>query len=168
MKVSNLAGTNGLSRSGYIVVSNSGPTPTITPTVQPTTVPTTIVTTVPTTCQTTVPTTVITTIPTTQPATVPTTGIPTNPPKADFSSSLTSGTLPLTVQFTDKSINSPTSWIWTFGDGSTSNEQNPSHTYLKAGIYSVKLKVSNSNGSSGLSRSGYIVVSNVPVPAATT
>jgi PKD repeat protein len=168
LKVSNPVGTNGLSRSGYIVVSNSGPTPTITPTTQPTTVPTTIVTTVPTTLPTTVTTTVITTIPTTQPTTVPTTGIPTNPPKADFSASVTTGTLPLTVQFTDKSSNSPTSWIWTFGDGSTSNEQNPSHTYLKAGIYSVKLKVSNSDGSSGLSRSSYIIVSNVPVPAATT
>jgi PKD repeat protein len=162
LKVSNFAGTNGLSRSGYIVVSNSGPTPTITPTTQPTTVPTTSITTLPTTLRTTVPTTVITTIPTTQPTTVPTTDIPTNPPKADFSASVTSGTLPLTVQFTDKSINSPTSWIWTFGDGSTSTEQNPSHTYLNAGIYSVKLKVSNSNGSSGLSRSSYIVVSNAP------
>ena len=168
LKVSNLAGTNGLSRSGYIVVSNSGPTPTITPTTQPTTVPTTIVTTVPTTLPTTVPTTIITTIPTTQPTTVQTTVIPPNPPKSDFSASVTSGTNPLTVQFTDKSTNFPISWTWTFGDGSTSTEQNPSHTYVKSGTYSVKLKVSNLKGSSGLSRSNYILVSNAPTPAATT
>ena len=80
-------------------------------------------------------------------------------PKPDFSASVRDGTSPLPVQFTDKSTNSPTTWLWTFGDGSTSNIQNPTHTYLKTGIYSVKLKVSNPTGTNGLSRSGYIVVS---------
>jgi len=80
-------------------------------------------------------------------------------PKADLSASTREGGSPLTVQFTDKSTNSPTSWSWAFGDGTTSNEQNPTHTYAKAGMYSVKLKVSNSAGTNGLSRSGYIVVS---------
>ena len=164
LKVSNPSGTNGLSRSGYIVVSNSNVTPTITPTTKPTTVPTTIVTTVPTSQPTSVPTTIVTTISTTHPTTIPTTVVPTNPPKASFSASITSGIYPLMVQFTDKSTNSPTSWLWTFGDGSTSTEQNPSHIYLKAGLYSVKLKVSNSEGSSGLSRSGYIVVSTGTIP----
>lgn len=184
LKVSNNAGTNGLSKSGYIVVSDSGPTPTITPTTQPTTVATTMITTVPTiipttvstithtsqptTFPTTVLTTIITTLPTTPPTTVPTTVIPAAAPKADFSASAREGFSPLTVQFTDKSTSSPTSWLWTFGDGSSSTDQNPTHTYLKAGIYSVKLKVSNSNGSSGLSRSGYIVVSDVQATAATT
>ena len=37
---------------------------------------------------------------------------------ADFSASKTSGSTPLTVAFTDKSIGSPTSWKWSYGDGS--------------------------------------------------
>lgn len=52
-----------------------------------------------------------------------------------------------TVNFTDGSFNgTPTSWEWDFGDGSTSNLQNPTHTYAEAGTYSVTLKVSNANG----------------------
>ena len=80
-------------------------------------------------------------------------------PKSDFSASVREGGYPLAVQFNDKSTNSPTSWSWKFGDGSTSTEQDPAHTYVKSGMYSVKLKVSNPTGSNGLSRSGYIVVS---------
>ena len=40
-------------------------------------------------------------------------------PVAAFSANVTSGLNPLTVQFTDASTNTPTSWNWTFGDGST-------------------------------------------------
>ena len=83
-------------------------------------------------------------------------------PKSDFSVSPTSGSSPLTVKFTDKSTNSPTSWLWTFGDGSTSTEQNPTHIYLKPGMFSVKLKVSNPSGTNSISRSNYIVVSRGP------
>ena len=149
LKVSNPAGSNGLSRSGYIVVS-SGPLPTPTPTASPTPTPTPTVT----------PTTTPTPIPTLKPTPTPT---PTPDPgvlKAGFTADSNTGTIPLVVSFQDLSMGIPTSWSWTFGDGSTSNEQNPTHTYLKAGMYSVKLKVSNSAGSSGLSRSGFITVSN--------
>ena len=48
---------------------------------------------------------------------------------ANFTGSPTSGTAPLTVTFTDCSTNTPISWNWNFGDGSTSTLQNPSHTY---------------------------------------
>jgi len=48
------------------------------------------------------------------------------------------------VQFTDTSSGSPTSWQWNFGDSSSSNLQNPSHTYLSAGTYTVTLTVTNS------------------------
>lgn len=51
------------------------------------------------------------------------------------------------VQFNDLTTNSPTSWAWDFGDGSTSNIQNPIHDYEDAGIYDVKLVASNANGS---------------------
>ena len=49
--------------------------------------------------------------------------------------------------FTDLSYNDPVSWAWDFGDGNTSNMQNPSHTYTASGTYTVCLAVSNSAGS---------------------
>ncbi|UCD18037.1 MAG: S8 family serine peptidase, partial [Candidatus Zixiibacteriota bacterium] len=55
------------------------------------------------------------------------------PPIAEFIGNPTSGTAPLTVDFTDLSIGEPTSWSWTFGDGNTSSLQNPQNTYQNAG-----------------------------------
>ena len=66
-------------------------------------------------------------------------------PVANFSSNVTSGYTPLTVQFTDLSINA-TGWNWNFGDGTNSTEQNPIHTYSSAGSYIVNLTASNANG----------------------
>ncbi len=51
-----------------------------------------------------------------------------------------------TVDFTDNSTNSPTSWAWDFGDGNTSTMQNPQHTYAVFGAYNVCLTVTNSAG----------------------
>ena len=53
---------------------------------------------------------------------------PLTPPVADFSASPTTCKEPLDVSFTDASTNSPTTWYREFGDGSTSTDQNPSHT----------------------------------------
>jgi PGF-pre-PGF domain-containing protein len=64
---------------------------------------------------------------------------------SNFSSNIISGNIPLTVQFNDTSIGSPTSWDWDFGDGYTSNEQNPAHTFFSAGTYDVNLTVSRVN-----------------------
>jgi hypothetical protein len=47
----------------------------------------------------------------------------------------------LRVLFTDLTSNEPNTWFWIFGDGVTSQAQNPSHTYQAAGTYSVTLKV---------------------------
>jgi PGF-pre-PGF domain-containing protein len=66
-------------------------------------------------------------------------------PKADFNSNLVSGFAPLDVQFTDASQNA-TGWNWNFGDGYTSTEQNPQHTFFLAGTHLVSLIVSNVNG----------------------
>jgi uncharacterized repeat protein (TIGR01451 family) len=68
-------------------------------------------------------------------------------PGADFSTSVTSGYAPLSVQFTDKSTGSPTSWSWDFGDGGKSTEQSPAYTYNTPGTYVAKLTASNANGS---------------------
>jgi PKD repeat protein/DMSO/TMAO reductase YedYZ molybdopterin-dependent catalytic subunit len=68
-------------------------------------------------------------------------------PVAKFTQNKYSGKVPLTVQFTDKSLNSPTTYLWRFGDGSTSSEKSPSHVYTKAGIFVPQLTVTNSAGS---------------------
>jgi PKD repeat protein len=78
-------------------------------------------------------------------------------PVASFTSDQISGKTPFTVSFSDTSSNNPTTWSWSFGDGTASDRQNPSHTYTTAGTYSVSLVVSNEGGSDSLSRSGYIM-----------
>lgn len=68
--------------------------------------------------------------------------IPTLAPTVNFTATPTSGVEPLTVQFTDTSMNfaNITSWSWQFGDGANSTEQNPEHTYIE-GNYTVSLTV---------------------------
>ncbi len=68
---------------------------------------------------------------------------------ADFTANPESGSVPLTVQFTDKSQNA-TTWSWDFnGDGvADSSAQNPpAYTYTTVGTYTANLTVSNVNGS---------------------
>jgi PKD repeat protein len=88
-----------------------------------------------------------------------------NPPETDFSGTPREGAIPLTVRFTDSSKNKPTGWHWDFGDGTSSTDQNPSHTYTQPGTYSVRLKVTNHFGSDALSQTGFISAgAPVPVP----
>ncbi len=77
----------------------------------------------------------------------------------DFSATPVSGDAPLAVQFTDLSSGTPTAWDWDFGDGGSSTQQNPSHTYTVAGSYSVTLTVTDLSGNPSLTRSDYIVAS---------
>ena len=77
-------------------------------------------------------------------------------PVAAFSASPNEGYLPLNVSFTDSSTGSPASWKWNFGDGTNSTEQNPAHTYTKAGHYTVILTVSNEVGNNVLKKYSYI------------
>ena len=72
---------------------------------------------------------------------------PPEPPFADFMTNVTSGAIPLAVQFTDTSEGIPTIWEWDFGDGETSDEQNPTHTYTEPGTYTATLTVTNIAGS---------------------
>ncbi|MCF8301704.1 MAG: T9SS type A sorting domain-containing protein [Bacteroidales bacterium] len=81
----------------------------------------------------------------------------------DFSASPRSGEPPLEVQFTDETEGgTPDSWLWEFGDGDTSNVQNPTHVYDSAGTYSVKLTVTDSAGSYALLKDDYIFVEGAP------
>ncbi len=80
---------------------------------------------------------------------------------ASFKITNPSGTPPLTVQITDTSTNSPTSWYWSFGDGSTSSSRNPSHTYASAGTYTVVLSAANAAGSNTTSETWLITATNV-------
>ncbi len=80
------------------------------------------------------------------------------PPVAMFEATPLSGSAPLTVQFTDLSIGPPTSYAWDFGDGATSAEENPCHTYTAGGVFTVKLTVKNSGGSHTMTRENYISV----------
>ena len=74
-------------------------------------------------------------------------------PSASFAASLTTACAPAAIQFTDHSTSPPgssvTSWQWDFGDGGTSTQQNPSHTYTNTGFYTVTLQITNSNGCKG-------------------
>jgi len=79
-------------------------------------------------------------------------------PIANFSSNVSDGYAPLSVQFTDLSENA-TEWNWDFGDGFNDTEQNPVHTYTSAGNYTVNLTVSNAEGSDSEVKTEYIVVS---------
>lgn len=68
-------------------------------------------------------------------------------PYAWFSVRGNVGKAPLVVQFSDLSVADIDTWLWDFGDGSMSNEQNPTHTYSIPGMYSVSLTVTGNNGS---------------------
>jgi len=79
-------------------------------------------------------------------------------PVANFTSNVTSGKAPLTVAFTDTSTGIPTKWKWSFGDGTTSTEQNPEHQYLQEGSYKITLTVSNAAGGNTITKTNYIIV----------
>ena len=71
----------------------------------------------------------------------------TAPLNAAFTPDKTSGVFPLTISFNDRSTGSPSTWSWDFGDGTTSTDQSPSHTYTAAGKYNVSLSISDGTSS---------------------
>ncbi len=84
-------------------------------------------------------------------------------PQAAFSANSTSGAAPKTVAFTDSTTGGATAWNWDFGDGQTSTQQNPTHTYSASGIYNVTLNTSNAAGYSVESKTSYITIISPPV-----
>ena len=92
---------------------------------------------------------------------------------AKFTASPTSGAAPLEVKFTDNSVrNSKTNsvidyWQWNFGDGSTLDyNQNPTHTYKKAGEYTVKLTVQDKDNNQDSVTGTITVLDNGDYPTA--
>lgn len=69
-----------------------------------------------------------------------------------------------TIDFIDESLFVPTSWLWDFGDGNTSTQQNPTHTYASDGLYTVTLTVTNSFGTDQVVRVDYINISSPAGP----
>ena len=110
-------------------------------------------------------------------------------PNADFTREPISIDAPMTAQFTDTStcpatlinhengtiyftsiesasLGGITTWTWDFGDGTTSNERNPAHTYLETGSFTVSLTVAGQGGSDTETRKGYIQLTKPSVPVA--
>ena len=70
------------------------------------------------------------------------------PPVANFDGVVVSGA-PRTLRFTDKSTDvdgGVVAWSWSFGDGTTSAERHPTHTYAAARSFSVTLVVTDAEG----------------------
>ncbi len=95
------------------------------------------------------------------------------PLQADFTAWPTTGVAPLTVVFTNTSTGNFNTSLWSLGDGSTSTQTHPIHTYTATGTYTVALTVSKMDGTlilpgntSTLTRTNYITVSEYSPPQA--
>ncbi|HEY0680642.1 MAG TPA: PKD domain-containing protein [Chitinophagaceae bacterium] len=87
-------------------------------------------------------------------------------PQADFSFS-NPRCETFNITFTDGSLPNAgnlVKWNWTFGDGGTSSQQNPQHTYAASGIYNVSLDVETNKGCKSAITPKQVVVSPLPVP----
>ncbi len=91
---------------------------------------------------------------------------PNSPPVANFKADVTqscSGS----IKFTDLSTGGPSSWLWNFGDGTTSTAHHPNHSYIASGTYTVSLVATNAFGNNTMTKANYIVVSKPPGPSVT-
>jgi PKD repeat protein len=95
-----------------------------------------------------------------------------SPPVADFSANQTTVSTGATVQFSDLSTNSPTSWTWSitpgtgwsYAGGTTAASQNPQVTFTTNGQYTVALTATNSFGSDTETKTNYITVTTATAP----
>jgi RHS repeat-associated protein len=79
-------------------------------------------------------------------------------PVAGFSAAPLTGTVPLTVTFTNTTTGEVTGYEWAFGDGITSAITHPTHVYTATGVYTVSLTATGPGGSDTLTRTDYITV----------
>ncbi|ETR73626.1 MAG: hypothetical protein OMM_00803 [Candidatus Magnetoglobus multicellularis str. Araruama] len=90
-------------------------------------------------------------------------------PVPDFSATNLYGYKPLTVEFHDQSQSHDytiTNWQWDFGDGTTSNTQNPEHEYTEAGLFTVRLSVTNEAGTKTEKKLNFVNVKDTQPEAA--
>ncbi len=85
------------------------------------------------------------------------------PPSASFSGDVESGTVPLEVGFANKTLGQFSSVEWGFGDGATSTESSPTHTYTTAGTHTVTMTVSAPDGSDTVVMTDLITVEPGPL-----
>lgn len=86
------------------------------------------------------------------------------PPVIQFTADITASCdTPLSVVFTNSSTGTaPLSYIWHFGDGAASNQQNPAHIYTTNGNYDVSLVVTDGNGcSDSLFQNNYVNIAQI-------
>src|SRR5687767_13731263 len=79
-----------------------------------------------------------------------------NKPPANYSASPRDLCANAAVNFTDLSTGNVYEWLWKFGDGTTSTDQNPSHSYQDTGLFTVTLVVRSSGCPDSVSFSKYI------------
>jgi Zn-dependent metalloprotease len=84
--------------------------------------------------------------------------IPNSAPSSAFTSN-TAASCNGVIVFTDQSTNSPTSWTWDFGDGTTSTSQNPTKTYTTSGTFNVSLSACNTFGCNTITKNSFITIS---------
>jgi len=87
-----------------------------------------------------------------------------SPPIALFSANTTTGKKDLRVEFTNESIRYSSS-SWNFGDGNTSSDTNPIHTYTTSGTFDVSLSVTGDAGTDTFTSPGLVIVEDVQTPA---
>ncbi|AEH60076.1 S-layer-related duplication domain protein [Methanosalsum zhilinae DSM 4017] len=85
------------------------------------------------------------------------------PPVAAFDAQPLEGEVPLTVTFTDQSENA-VAYEWDFGDGTTSTDATPTHTYEEAGEYTVTLTVENELGETDTAQTTITATEPEPTP----
>ncbi len=83
-------------------------------------------------------------------------------PQADFKSSDTV-TCSGQIQFVDQSYNGATSWLWDFGDGTTSLLQHPLHSFPANGNYTIRLIATNLYGTDTIVKTNFIQIAQMPI-----
>jgi gliding motility-associated-like protein len=79
-------------------------------------------------------------------------------PVANFTADLTKACVPASFRFLDQSSGFISTWLWNFGDGTTSTLKNPVKVYNVSGFYTITLTVTNSQGSNTIVKSSFIEV----------
>ncbi|MBU0763480.1 MAG: PKD domain-containing protein, partial [Bacteroidetes bacterium] len=88
------------------------------------------------------------------------------PPLADFSAVSTFNSCQGTICFINQSsASSSTTWLWDFGDGNSSTEENPVYMYRESGMFSVTLTASNPKGTDTKTKTNFITIDLPDGPA---